>query len=111
MKKTFCYSVRLVSLTDISDKSYKATAFDGSSCILPKSCVKAMDYEVQKSAAYWIAAWILKQKDLQYSCKKQGWYNPATGIVEPPFNTIIEKHIPAKVDAVQFQPNKELIRK
>lgn len=35
--KTKCYSVRLASLVSISDKAYKATAFDGSTAIIPKS--------------------------------------------------------------------------
>lgn len=74
MKKTKCYSVRLESLTSISEKAYKAVAFDGSSAILPKSQVFGPDYEVQKSDAYWISAWILEQKDIQYSSKKVRWF-------------------------------------
>lgn len=58
--KTKCYSVRLQSLFSISDKAYKATAFDGSSDVLPASQVFGQDYDVQKSDAYWIAAWIMK---------------------------------------------------
>ena len=73
--KIKCYSVRLESLVSISDKAFKATAFDGSSCILPKSQVFAPDYEVNKSEAYWISAWILEKKPIQYSFKKSGWFN------------------------------------
>lgn len=111
MKKTKCYSVRLESLTSISDKAYKASAFDGSEAILPKSQVFGKDYSVSKSDAYWIAAWILEQKDLQYSDKKEGWYNPSTGKVEPPIHITIEKHIPAKVEAVETQPKQKFKRK
>jgi hypothetical protein len=64
--KVICYSVRLQSLTDISEKAVRATAFDGSEAIIPKSQVYGQDYEVTKSEAYWIAEWILKQKSLQY---------------------------------------------
>ena len=75
MRRTKCYSVRLQSLVSISDQAYKATAFDGSSDIIPKSQVYGPDYEVSKSAAYWIAAWILEKKNIQYSTKKVMWFN------------------------------------
>ena len=68
--KTKCYSVRLESLVRISDKAYKATCFDGSSDIIPASLVFGADLDVQKSDAYWISAWILERKSLQYSAKK-----------------------------------------
>lgn len=74
MSKVKCYSVRLESLVSISDKAYRASAFDGSTAILPKSQVFGRDYEVEKSDAYWISAWILGQKELQYSSKKQRWF-------------------------------------
>lgn len=69
---TRCISVRLESLVRISDKCYKATAFDGSEALIPKSQVYGQDYDVQKSEAYWITEWILnKNPQLQYSSKKQ----------------------------------------
>ena len=74
MKKTLCLSVRLASLVSISEKAYKARSFDGSEDILPKSCVFGQDYDVQKSDAYWIAAWILEKKNIQWSNKKSAWY-------------------------------------
>lgn len=75
--KTKCYSVRLQSLVSISDRAYKATAFDGSTAIIPKSQVFGLDYDVQKSDAYWIAAFILDKPDckLQFSSKKVMWFN------------------------------------
>ena len=54
LMKTKCYSVRLESLVSISARAYKATAFDGSTAIIPKSQVFGQDYDVQKSDAYWI---------------------------------------------------------
>ena len=68
--KVLCYSVRLQSLTDISEKAVRATTFDGSEAIIPKSQVFGQDYEVNKSEAYFISAWILEKKDLQYSRQK-----------------------------------------
>lgn len=109
-KKTKVYSVRLQSLRSISDKAYKATAFDGSTAILPKSQVFAQDYEVLKSEAYWIAAWVLEQKELQYSTKKAGWYNPRTGQVEPCITVEVERHVPAKLEPQNISPEKSLIR-
>ena len=106
--KTKCYSVRLQSLVSISDKAYKATAFDGSVALLPKSQVFGRDYDVQKSDVYWIAAWVLEQKELQYSSSKIQWYNKETGKMEP--NIIIEKHIPEKIEFIETKPNADLIR-
>lgn len=73
--RTLCYSVRLESLVRISDKAFKATAFDGSSDIIPASQVFGRDYEVMKSDAWWISAWILGKKSIQYSGKKQAWFD------------------------------------
>ena len=97
--RTKCYSVRLKSLTDISPLAYKATAFDGSEAIIPKSQVFGQDWETQKSEAYWIAAWILEKKDLQYSCKKEAWFDAETGRMLPTYT--ITKHIPEKVSPVE----------
>ena len=73
--KTLCYSVRLQCLTQISEKAYKATCFDGTTDIIPASQVFGQDYDVMKSDAYWISAWILSKKNLQYSNKKQAWFD------------------------------------
>jgi hypothetical protein len=74
MKMQKCYSVRLESLVSISERAYKATAFDGSEDIIPKSQVFGQDWEVSKSEAYWISAWILEKKKIQYSSKKVKWF-------------------------------------
>lgn len=108
MGKVKCLSVRLESLISISDKAYKATCFDGSSDILPKSCVYGEDYDVQKSEAYWIASWILEKKNLQYSQKKIGWYDTEKRKILP--NIKIETHIPEKKEYEKTNPNEELIR-
>lgn len=94
--RTLCYSVRLESIVRISDKAFKATAFDGSSDIIPASQVFGMDYEVQKSEAYWISAWILEKKSIQYSSKKQAWFDE-NGNRLPDYT--IERHHPEKVEA------------
>jgi len=75
MSKVKCFSVRLESLISISEKCYKATAFDGSTALIPKSQVFGQDYDVSKSDAWWISAWILEQKDLQYSSKKGSFFD------------------------------------
>ena len=94
--KVLCYSVRLSSLTSISEKAYKAVAFDGSEAIIPKSQVLGQDYDVSKSEAYWISAWILRQKDLQYSGKKEAWFDKDTGKMLPTYT--VEKHTPEKIE-------------
>lgn len=93
-----CYSVRLESLVRISDKAFQATAFDGSSDIIPASQVFGQDYEVQKSDAYWISAWILEKKSIQYSAKKSAWFDKDTG--RKLQNIVVEKHYPDHVQPV-----------
>ena len=97
--KVLCYSVRLKSLTSISEKAYKAVSFDSSEAILPKSQVLAQDYDVQKSEAYWISKWILEQKDLQYSAKKEAWIDKETGKILPTYT--VEHHTPEKIEPLE----------
>lgn len=106
MNKVLCYSVRLQCLTSISDKCYKAYGFDGSEDFIPKSQVYGKDYEVNKCDAYWIAAWILEKKSLQYSGKKERWFDSEIGKMLPTYT--FEKHVPTKVEVVENQPIKEL---
>lgn len=105
--RTKCYSVRLESLVSISDKAYKATAFDGSTAIIPKSQVMADDFDVVKSEAYWISAWILEKKDLQYSTKKMAWFNEH-GQMVPGY--IVETHKPQLIESHIIQPVKSLLK-
>jgi len=93
--KTKCYSVRLESLVSISDKAFKAIAFDGSEEIIPKSQVFGRDYDVMKSDAWWISAWILEKKNLQFSTKKEAWFNKH-GKMLPKIT--ITRHVPEKAD-------------
>ena len=104
---TLCYSVRLESLVRISDKAFRATAFDGSSDILPASQVFGMDYDVQKSDAYWISAWILSKKSIQYSTKKQAWFDE-NGRQLPTY--AIERHTPEKRETKESNEINELKR-
>ncbi len=95
-----CYSVQLKSLISISDKAFKACGFDGSEDIIPKSQVFGKDFEVRKSDSYWIAAWLLEKKQLQYSSKKWTMFTKDgknVGRIE------FSHHIPEKI-------NKEIIR-
>lgn len=94
--KIKCYSVRLEKLISISDKAYLAIAFDGSRDVIPKSCVFGMDINVTKSDAYWINSWILDKKDIQYSDKKQAWFDSVTRKRLPTYT--IEEHTPEKVE-------------
>lgn len=91
---TLCYSVRLESLVRISGKAFRATAFDGTSDIIPASQVFGRDYEVQKSDAWWVSAWILGKKSIQYSTKKQAWFDE-NGHQMPTYT--IERHTPEKL--------------
>lgn len=106
--RSLCYSVRLSSLTEISDKCYKATAFDGSEALIPKSQVFGQDYSVLKSDAYWISAWILEQKKIQYSRKKQATFDSVTRKEVPTW--IVEKHEPTILEPLENNTIKELKR-
>lgn len=101
-----CYSVRLESLVSISDKAYKATCFDGSSDIIPKSQVFGRDWDVMKSEAWWISAWILVKKNLQYSCKKMAEFDSETAMMLPTIT--VENHRPEKMEAVSENVVNEL---
>lgn len=90
-----CYSVKFQSLVSISDKAVKIISFDGSEDIFPKSQIFGQDWDVQKSDAYWIAAWILEKKDIQYSSKKEAWFNKETGKRLPSYT--VKKHIPENI--------------
>ena len=105
--RTLCYSVRLESLVRISDKAFKATAFDGSSDIIPASQVFGQDYEVQKSDAWWISAWILEKKSIQYSTKKQAWFDE-NGHIMPTYT--IARHTPEKIEAKESNIIQEIKR-
>lgn len=107
MKKTQCFSVRLESLTSISDKAYKARSYDGSEDIIPKSCVFCKDNDVQKSNAYWIAAWILPKKNIQYSTKKEAWFDEK-GKRLPEYSSV--RHKPNQINPVLDNAVKELER-
>lgn len=91
----------------ISDKAYKVRSFDGSEDILPKSAVFGRDYDVQKSEAYWIAAWILPKKKIQYSGKKEAWFDE-NGHQLPTYT--VEKHSPEPHAAVESNEIEDLKR-
>lgn len=99
--KTKCYSVKLESFYRISDKCYKAKAFDGSQALIPASQYFGQDYETTKSEAYWISAWILEKVELQHSTKKAAWYDRETGSMKPHFDIIVEKHIPERIKPIE----------
>lgn len=104
---TKCFSVRLESFYPISPKCYKAIAFDGSEALIPASQYFGQDYDVVKSEAYWISAWILGEKNLQYSTKKWTNFSKAgknIGQIE------FTHHIPKKLDVNTITHNKKLKR-
>jgi len=103
--KTLCYSVRLESLVRISDRAFRATAFDGSSDIIPASQVFGSDYDTLKSDAYWISAWILEKKAIQYSRKKKEWFDEQ-GRMMP--TVTVEHHRPERKEPIQSNVINEL---
>lgn len=94
--KTLCCSVRLESLTAISDRCYKARSFDGSEDLIPVSQIFGQDFDVGKSDAYWISQWVLEKKKIQWSEKKTAWFDSATRQLLYTGKTI-EKHVPERI--------------
>lgn len=107
IKKIKAYSVRVKSIKDVSDKAVLIESFDGRKDIFPNSQIFANDYDVEKSIAIWVAAWILEKKDIQFSRKKIAWFNEL-GEMLPRYQ--IKKHVPENKEAVATKPNKALIR-
>lgn len=103
--KTKCYSVNLKSLVSISDKAYIATDYSGNEAILPKSQVIGDDYS--KDNAYFISEWILRQKNLVYSFKKEYWFDEF-GNELPVYQ--VKKHIPKKINNKETIIDADLIR-
>ena len=71
------------------------------------SQVYGPDLDVAKSDAWWISEWILQQKPIQYSHKKESWFDSETKRMLPTYT--VEKHTPDKVDK-EVNPIKELER-
>lgn len=94
-----CYSVRLARLEPVSALAYKAVSFDGNCDIIPASQIFGQDYEVVKSDAWWISAWILERKKLQYSHKKSATFDKDTRRMLPEIT--IERHHPDHVQPVE----------
>lgn len=108
--KTKCYSVRVESVTPISDKASLIRTFDGREDVFPNSQIFGYDMEVHKSEAIWIAAWVLERKNIQYSTKKVGWYNHTTHRMEKPVTVVTERHVPEAIQAKPTNPDDSLIR-
>jgi hypothetical protein len=106
--KTKCYSVRLESLRRISDKCFAARSFDGREALIPASQVFGPDHEVLKSEAWWISAWILERKDIQYSTKKVAYFDRATGLQLPGVEVV--RHVPHHIQAQSITPDPSLQR-
>ena len=98
MAKTKCVSVRLEDMVEISEKAYKAYAYDGTTAIIPKNQVYGEDGGTFKSRAWWIAEWILQGKGLTYSAKKVAWFDRETRKRLPDIQ--VYKHHPEHVAPV-----------
>lgn len=105
--KIKCHLVKPECVVSISNKAYKFCCYNGSEDIIPKSQVFGINY-FGKTPGYWVAAWLLEKKNLQYSVKKARWYNQDTGKLMPCFE--ITKHVPDKVKINNVELDEELIR-
>lgn len=103
-----CYSVRLESIVSISDKCFIVSSYDGRQSLIPKSQYYGEDPEVKKDNAHFISAWILEKVDIQYSGKKERWFDSATKKMLPTYK--VEKHVPKRVKKTNTLPDESLIR-
>jgi len=87
--------------------AYKARSFDGREDIIPASQVFGGDFEVSKSDAYWISAWILEKKNIQFSDKKVAWFDE-NGRKLPDIE--VKHHVPEKKEPQESSPDATLVR-
>lgn len=107
--KDLCYSVRLQSLTPSrSGKAFLAEDFNGNSDWIPSQFVYEQDWDVTKSEAWWISAWILDKKNITYKGKKEAWFHRKTRRRLPTYE--FTKHTPKKVENKNVKPDKNLVR-
>lgn len=95
-------------MVSISEKCYKAVAFDGSQALIPKSQVYGQDWDVHKSDAYWISAWILERISIQFSRKKWTFFTKDGRNIG---QVSYEHHKPSKLDKSKIQHDESLTRK
>lgn len=100
-----CYHVKLESLVSISDKCYKARSWDGREDLIPKSQV--IDYDCN---GYWISAWILERKNIQYSSKKEAEFMQKGNYWQRLPKIEIIKHVPKKIENYDVQVVEELVK-
>lgn len=103
--KIRCFSVRLKGLIQISDKAYKATAFDGSTAIFPISQIYGENL-FDKPNTFWISEWILARKTIQYSHKKEAFFDSETRKMIP--TVCVTRHTPKAIEYKSDNIIKEL---
>lgn len=96
MGKVLCYSVKIKRIEKITHKSYKIFSFNGMVDILPASQIYGIDTET-KGLSYWVSAWILEKKNIQYSDKKKCFFDERGN--KYPF-VEIKHHVPQKYSVV-----------
>jgi hypothetical protein len=107
MRQTKCLSVRVKSLEYLTAKCCKIISHNGTEALIPASCVFGRDASVKKSEAYWIAEWILKNKNIQHSSRKVGYFHEKYGILP---EISIKKHVPQKIKATEVSIISELVK-
>lgn len=100
-----CYHVKLESLVSISDKCYKARSWDGREDLIPKSQVLDEDCD-----GYWISAWILEKKNIQYSSKKEAEFVNKGNYWQRLPKIEFKKHVPKKIEVKEAIIIEELIK-
>lgn len=104
-----CYLIKLAELRHITDKACLAVCFDGREAVIPKSQIFGCGPE-GKSESFWVAAWIVERKGLQYSPDRTGWYDPKTQITPKIQFKKIERRVPVRHEPIVITADKELLR-
>lgn len=105
--KDLCYSVRVESIVRYGN-AYKVRTFDGQEDFIPAQFVYERDLDVEKSEAWWISAWILERKHVQYSAKKSASFDRQTR--QQMSTRVVERHKAERMQPVESNEIEELRR-
>ena len=105
MAQVKCYLVKFKDLISISEKAFKAVAYDGSECILPKSQVVRPG---SNDNDWYVSCWIMDQKEIQHSKQKVFMVNSETMQIRP--FVVIETHVPEQISVIKTEANADLVK-
>ena len=104
-KMTKCFCIKAKSIVDISAKCLKVSDYNGNEELIPKSQVYGFS-DGGNTQSIWIAAWLVEKRSLNYSTKKEGWFDASGNN----YCSVTEKIIPEEVMPSEVEEITELLR-